>query len=155
MPESPRGNQPTGLRRPRLTGLIARCHAVNSSKQRTRTKPVFELLSVGGMVLIQMLLPATPTDTNADGPSAINETARELRETFGGLTAYTRAPAKGSWTGPDGSTEQDQVVMIEVVTERFDRAWWKQYSGTLAGRFDQEAIHVRALPIELLDSDAS
>jgi hypothetical protein len=107
------------------------------------------------MVLIQLLLPATPPDNNADGPSAINETARELRNTFGGLTAYTRAPAKGWWTSPDGHTEQDQVVMIEVVTERFDRTWWREYSSTLARRFGQEAIHVRALPIQMLDEEAS
>jgi len=83
------------------------------------------------------------------------ETARELGETFGGLTAYTRSPAKGLWTSPEGRTEEDDVVMIEVVTERFDRPWWKQYSATLAARFGQDAIHVRALPIELLDPEAS
>jgi hypothetical protein len=102
-----------------------------------------------------MLLPATPPGLNDDGPSAINETARELRDAFGGLTAYTRAPAKGLWTAPDGRSEQDQVVMIEVVTERFDKAWWRQYSSTLATRFSQEAIHVRALPIQMLDMEAS
>jgi hypothetical protein len=107
------------------------------------------------MVLIQILLPATPPGTNVEDSSAINETARELRETFGGLTAYTRAPAKGVWTSPDGRTEQDQVVMIEVVTERFDRVWWMEYSSTLARRFGQEAIHVRALPIQMLDTEAS
>jgi hypothetical protein len=107
------------------------------------------------MVLIQMLLPTTSPDTDARGLNALNDTARELREAFGGVTAYTRAPAKGFWTSPAGRTEQDEVVMIEVVTERFDSAWWRQYSITLAGRFGQEAIHVRALPIQMLDMDAS
>ena len=107
------------------------------------------------MVLIQLLLPTAPAASGAGGHNALTETAKELGQTFGGLTAYVRAPAKGLWTSPAGRTEEDDVVMIEVVTERFDRAWWKQYSGALAVRFGQDAIHVRALPIELLDPEAS
>jgi len=107
------------------------------------------------MVLIQMLLPTVAADPDTGGLSALNKTAQELRDTFGGLTAYTRAPAKGLWTSPAGHTEEDDVVMIEVVTERFDRAWWMQYSARLAGRFGQEAIHVRALPIQMLDMEVS
>ena len=105
------------------------------------------------MVLIQLLLPVTGPDTESGTP--LMQTAKELRDTFGGLTAYTRSPAKGLWTASGGRTEEDQVVMIEVVTERFDRSWWKQYSKTLERRFGQESIHVRALPIELLDPEAS
>jgi hypothetical protein len=50
---------------------------------------------------------------------------------------------------PDGRTEQDDVVMVEVVTETFDRAWWRTYAATLASRFDQESIHVRLSAIDL------
>jgi len=39
--------------------------------------------------------------------------------------------------------------MVEVVTETFDRAWWRGYAATLARRFAQDEIHVRALAIEL------
>ena len=73
------------------------------------------------MVLIQLLLP-TSGAASADGPAPLAETRRELAEPFNGLTAYLRSPAKGSWTAPDGHTEQDDVVMVEVVTEGFDRA---------------------------------
>jgi hypothetical protein len=104
------------------------------------------------MVLIQLLLPTLTVDSGNDNP--LVETARELSEAFGGLTAYVRSPAKGLWTSPAGRAEQDDVVMIEVVTEHFDRPWWKRYSATLAIRFRQQAIHVRALPVELLDPDA-
>jgi hypothetical protein len=102
------------------------------------------------MVLIQLLLP-TRAGTGADGPAALAETRRELAATFNGLTAYLRSPAKGLWTAPDGHTEQDDVVMVEVVTDTFDRAWWRTYTATLAERFGQEAIHVRAMPVEMLD----
>ena len=102
-------------------------------------------------VLIQLLLPTTGA-AGTEGLAPLAETRRELTNRFKGVTAYLRSPAKGSWIGPDGHTEQDDVVMVEVVTEAFDRAWWGAYAATLATRFGQETIHVRALPIEMLDS---
>ena len=84
---------------------------------------------------------------------ALGETRRELAARFKGVTAYVRSPAKGLWTAPDGHTEQDEVVMVEVVTDAFDRAWWRTYSVTLANRFRQQAIHVRALAIQMLDKE--
>jgi hypothetical protein len=104
---------------------------------------------MGDMVLIQLLLPASAT--GADRLSPLAETRRELATRFNGLTAYLRSPAKGLWTAPDGHTEQDDVVMVEVVTDAFDRAWWRTYAATLAARFGQESIHVRAVPVEMLD----
>ena len=102
------------------------------------------------MVLIQLLLPANGA-AGADGLAPLAETRRELAERFNGLTAYLRSPAKGSWTAPDGHTEQDDVVMVEIVTDGFDRPWWRTYAATLAERFRQESIHVRALSVEMLD----
>jgi hypothetical protein len=102
------------------------------------------------MVLIQLLLPATGK-TGARTMTALAETRRELVERFKGVTAYVRSPAKGLWTAPDGHTEADDVVMVEVVTDTFDRPWWRSYSVTLAERFAQKTIHVRALPIEMPD----
>ena len=101
------------------------------------------------MVLIQLLLPAA---AGADpAVTALAETRRELVDRFKGVTAYVRSPAKGLWTAPDGHTEADDVVMVEVVTDTFDRAWWRTYSATLAQRFAQDTIHVRALPVEMPD----
>jgi hypothetical protein len=101
------------------------------------------------MVLIQLLLPTSAT--GSDGLAPLAETRRELADRFNGLTAYVRSPAKGWWTAPDGHMEQDDVVMVEVVTNTFDRAWWRSYVVTLAGRFRQRSIHLRAVPIEVLD----
>jgi hypothetical protein len=44
--------------------------------------------------------------------------------------------------------------MVEVVTQTFDREWWRGYAATLATRFQQATIHVRALPVEVLDQEA-
>ena len=102
------------------------------------------------MVLIQLLLP-TSAAARHGGVAPLAETRRELADRFSGLTAYLRSPAKGSWTSPDGDTEEDDVVMVEIVTDTFDRAWWRAYAVTLAARFDQESIHVRAVHVEMLD----
>ena len=101
------------------------------------------------MVLIQLLLPAPASADPA--VTALAETRRELVDRFKGVTAYVRSPAKGLWTAPDGHTEADDVVMVEVVTDTFDRAWWRTYSARLAERFAQDTIHVRALPVEMPD----
>ena len=107
------------------------------------------------MVLIQLPLPTRfpKGEASQDAAAALADTRRELAERFDGLTAYLRAPAKGIGTAPDGHTEQDDVVMVEVVTDRFGRAWWRIYAATLARRFAQDAMHVRAVPIELLDEE--
>jgi hypothetical protein len=105
------------------------------------------------MVLIQLLLPTTTTKGPV-GRELFERTRLELAERFGGLTAYVRAPAEGLWTASSGQQERDNVVMVEVVAEEFDRAWWQRYAATLAERFEQRVVHVRALPAQLLDPDA-
>jgi hypothetical protein len=64
------------------------------------------------MVLIQLLLPTGAS--GAPAMTALAETRRELVDQFKGVTAYVRSPAKGLWTAPDGHTEADDVVMVEV-----------------------------------------
>jgi len=112
------------------------------------------------MVLIQMLLPvpkaAGGAPTAARGADTrLADTRRELADTFTGITAYLRSPATGEWMAPDGRSEADDVVMVEVVTETFDREWWRAYAATLATRFQQQTIHVRALRVEVLDEEAT
>jgi hypothetical protein len=103
------------------------------------------------MVLVQLLLPTG--DGGDRAMTALAETRRELVDRFKGVTAYVRSPAKGLWTAPDGHTEADDVVMVEVVIDTFDRGWWRSYSATLAQRFAQDTIHVRAVPVELPDEE--
>jgi hypothetical protein len=107
------------------------------------------------MVLMQILLPVTGSpDGRPQVLSAYEQTRAELVDLFGGVTAHSQAPAEGVWTAPGGGRELDTVIMIEVVTATFDRAWWRHYTSTLAARFRQETIHVRALTVELLDEAA-
>ena len=109
------------------------------------------------MVLIQLLLPTVmrTRDGSQSTVASLADTRRELEQRFDGLTAYTRSIAQGVWTAPDGRTETDDVLLVEVVTEHFDRSWWATYAARLAARFQQESIHVRAMAIEMPDRAAS
>ena len=100
-----------------------------------------------------MLLPVDGQAAKG-GEERAMRTRAELVERFGGITAYLQTPALGEWTASDGQRERERVVMIEVVARQFDRAWWRSYADTLADRFRQDAIHVRALQVEMLDPDA-
>jgi hypothetical protein len=100
------------------------------------------------MYLIQMLLPRQGADGKPVADAEFARTRAELIDVFEGVTAYARSPAQGAWTAPDGRVERDDVIMVEVLAPAFDRTWWRDYSRTLARRFRQEAMHIRALPAE-------
>ena len=36
--------------------------------------------------------------------------------------------------------------MVEVLVSEFDRLWWRTYAKELAARFEEDEIHIRALP---------
>ena len=103
------------------------------------------------MVLIQLLLPVV----TAASRQGLLQTQHELAERFSGVTAYLRSPAKGLWTASDGTLEPDDVIMVEVVTERVEREWWQAYAATLRERFQQESMHIRAMQVEMLDESGS
>ena len=68
---------------------------------------------------------------------------------FGGLTAYTRAPAEGLWNS--GSTvKRDDIVVVEVMVDSLDRTWWKDYRRELEQEFCQDEIVLRAQAYEHL-----
>ena len=69
------------------------------------------------MFLIQILLPLSAASCNRDEiRAAFAVTREELVTAFGGVTAYSRTPAEGVWTDPEGDLQQDRMVMVEVVT---------------------------------------
>jgi hypothetical protein len=105
------------------------------------------------MFLIQLLLPSARESSTAD--PRLGDTRRELVAQFGGATAYLRAPAYGEWTSPEGARESDTVVMVEVVAPCFDGEWWRPYERTLAARFDQQVVHIRAMTVDILNEAAT
>ncbi len=101
------------------------------------------------MHLIQILLPLAGNDGERFSPEAFARVRAELAERFGGLTAFTRSPAEGLWC-EGGDTARDDVVVIEVMADALDTAWWADYRRSLEERFAQEVVVVRAQEIRVL-----
>jgi hypothetical protein len=102
------------------------------------------------MHLVQILLPIYDNEGNAIPKNAFHEVQRTLTETFGGVTAYSRAPAEGLWKESPGSTTRDDIVVYEVMFDALDRRWWSKFREELRTQFRQEELVVRALECEQL-----
>jgi hypothetical protein len=102
------------------------------------------------MYLVQILLPVYDNEGHAFEPVDYAQLRSELADRFGGVTAYTRAPARGVWKGDSGETTRDDIVIFEVMTGELDRAWWSAFRRELERRFRQESVIVRALTSTLL-----
>ncbi|MDF1503424.1 hypothetical protein [Roseisolibacter sp. H3M3-2] len=102
------------------------------------------------MHLVQLLLPLRDNDGRPFPPGAHRRVRETLTARFGGLTAFTRAPAEGEWA-PDGAAPaRDDVVVLEVMDDALDADWWGAYRRELERAFAQDEIVVRALPIRRL-----
>jgi len=97
------------------------------------------------MHLVQILLPVYDNDGHAFDAHEYVQLRSELADRFGGVTAYTRAPARCVWKDDAGETTRDDIVIFEVMTESLDREWWTGFRKDLETRFRQENVIVRAL----------
>jgi hypothetical protein len=99
--------------------------------------------------LIQILLPLYDNDGHAFSEELFGKVRHELTERFGGLTAFTSAPAQGLWND-EGETKHDEIVVFEVMADRLDTAWWREYRSVLEQEFRQNTIVIRAQPVTML-----
>ena len=118
--------RPNELRRPELTAAEAALH------------------------LVEIFLPLSDNEGRAFGPKLFGHVRRELTERFGGLTAFSRAPALGLWKQDQGETARDDIVVLEVMAQEVDRAWWSAYRARLERDFRQDVIVIRASAIEVI-----
>ena len=102
------------------------------------------------MHLVQLFLPLRDNAGRAFDRALFDEVRAALAERFGGSTAFVRAPAAGLWDDGGGDLQRDEVVLVEVLVDTLDRAWWREYRHALEQRFRQDAILVRALPADAL-----
>jgi hypothetical protein len=100
-------------------------------------------------VLVQILLPSCDNAGRPFPNKDFERLAHELTEQFGGVTAFTRAPADGRWK-QSGDTEHDEILVFEVMTDDLDRPFWRSLRKELERRFRQDVVIIRAQGIELL-----
>jgi hypothetical protein len=102
------------------------------------------------MQLIQLFLPLYSNDGRRFSRELFEQVERELVEQFEGFTAYPRSPASGLWISPSEDLRKDDMIIYEVLVQTLDRSWWGSFRSRLETLFQQDAIHVRSLPTELL-----
>jgi hypothetical protein len=102
------------------------------------------------MYLVQILLPVYDNEGQAFDAHEYVQLRSELADRFGGVTAYTRAPARGMWKDDTGETARDDIVIFEVMTGELDSEWWTRFRKALEQRFRQENVVVRALTSTLI-----
>jgi len=102
------------------------------------------------MHLIQILLPLYDNEGREFAHEIYREISDELVARFSGLTAFTRAPAEGHWAPTANETEQDDIMIFEVMAPKIDEKWWTEYRKTLEKRLRQESIVIRSNAIRLL-----
>ena len=101
------------------------------------------------MHLIQILLPLYDKEGVPFGPGHYRRVRDELSDRYGGLTAFSRAPAEGVWDD-DGERHRDDIVVYEVMAQELDADWWREYRTRLEAEFRQDSIVIRAQAITLL-----
>ena len=94
--------------------------------------------------LVQVILPIYDNAGRPLPSELTKQVRRELTEKFGGLTAYTRAPAEGLWNDEAGVQTRDDIIVYEVMTDVVDAAWWKRFRERLELQFEQREVLVRA-----------
>jgi hypothetical protein len=101
------------------------------------------------MHLVQLLIPAQDEHGSRYPRENYETLVQQLTDRFGGVTAYTRAPATGLWEA-GGERVRDQVVVYEVMVDEVDAVWWARTRRELEKRFAQQELVIRTHEIRRL-----
>lgn len=102
------------------------------------------------MVLIQIFLPIKDNE-GKDLPAQEYISLRTLlTEKFGGITTYSRSPARGIWKEKN-RTNKDEIIIYEVLVKEMDMPWWKSLKEKLEATLSQEQILIRSWPCQLIN----
>jgi hypothetical protein len=96
------------------------------------------------MRLVEILLPVT-SKTHAE----LEQLMAQLTDRFGGATAFVRSPGEGLWQD-NSAIVKDEIVVVEVMCETIDHAWWRSLREDLEKRLGEKEIVVRAHAVERL-----
>lgn len=100
------------------------------------------------MYLVEILLPVYDNSGQRFPSSHYQRVKKELVAHFQGLTAYGRTPADGVWR-KGGTVKREQVLVYEIMTRTWKKAWWRRYRRQLEKKFKQDRIIIRARGIVL------
>jgi len=99
--------------------------------------------------LVQILLPKETGHGQPISHQWFEAILKELTEKFGGATSFLRAPGQGLWRS-GGTTEKDNIAVIEVMADELDQAFWRSLRRRLQEELSQDEIVIRARDIRRL-----
>lgn len=101
------------------------------------------------MHLFQILLPRADNTGQPFAREDFDRVKEELAADFEGVTAYLQAPAEGLWR-EGGQTDNDDIVIFEVMVEEIDLQDWRRRRAEFERRFRQDEIIIRYMPMALV-----
>jgi hypothetical protein len=99
--------------------------------------------------LVQILVPVYDNSGQRFPKEHYDQVRTKLTQAFGGLTAFTRAPAEGLWDA-GRAMKRDDIIVVEVMAETLDRSWWSEYRIELEKMFEQDEMIIRAQTYEIV-----
>jgi hypothetical protein len=94
------------------------------------------------MNVIEVFLPLDTGRGEPIPPEVVEGLVAGLTDRFGGATAYTREPAQGLWKRAT-TIERDRIIVVEIMVEEVDEAWWGDYRQRLEREFEQASVLIR------------
>lgn len=96
-----------------------------------------------GHHLVQILLPTRTGDSEQVDRGWFEALLVELTMKFGGATSFLRTPGEGLWQVA-GEVEQDNIAVVEVMTDELNPAFWSSLRRRLEKDLCQREIVIRA-----------
>lgn len=90
--------------------------------------------------LVQLFVPLTDQHGQAFPEHYFGELSAELKERFGGVTIYSRSPAKGIWKTENEQTSQDELLIYEVLINKKETDFWLKLKTKLEKQLKQQEI---------------
>jgi hypothetical protein len=101
------------------------------------------------MEIVEVFLPLETGSGVAIDPEIIEGIIGGLADRFGGATAFTRAPAEGLWK-QNRQIRKDRVIIVEVMVDEIDEAWWRDYRRRLEVEFEQDEVMIRVTACRII-----
>jgi len=92
--------------------------------------------------LVQLFVPLNDGQGQPIPEQLYGKLSEELKERFGGVTVYSRAPAKGIWKRDAEDTERDELLIYEVLINARETEFWINLKGRLERQLKQDEILV-------------
>ena len=100
--------------------------------------------------VVEIFLPLADNTGERFDRETFDRIRAELLERFGGVTFFSRNPAEGLWAQEGDAPSRDEIVVVEVLVEQLDAAWWARYRRTLEDVLDQEELLIRSYAVTKL-----